>query len=239
MVDSQAQQAAFVLHTRPYRETSMLVDLFTLNEGRVPVVARGARRAGSQLRATLQPFSLLSVRYKGKEELKTLLSAEVVEFNPSLQGKALLCGLYANELLERLLLPLVPLPQMFLFYQYLLNELKAGDDLETALRVFEQKLLSELGEWLSFEQLTESYYRFAPTEGWVACEPSQVGAIPIDILHEINAGNFARPQVKPYAKLLMRSLLGELLGEKPLRSRALFEKRRKPDPLRSKNQDEP
>ena len=229
MVDSQAQQAAFVLHTRPYRETSMLVDLFTLNEGRVPVVARGARRAGSQLRASLQPFSLLSVRYKGKDELKTLLSAEVVEFSPGLQGRSLLCGLYANELLERLLLPLVSLPEMFLFYQYLLNELKSAVDLESALRAFEQKLLSELGAWPSVDCKGAEFFCFEPGEGLIPSSQEVKGAIPANILAQINAGDFADQSVRPYAKFLMRRVLSDLLGEKPLRSRALFEKRRKTD----------
>lgn len=203
----------------------MLVDLLTLNEGRVPVVARGARRAGSQLRSALQPFALLSVRYRGREELKTLLNAEVTEFTPSLQGRSLLCGLYANELLERLLHPLVEMPDLFLYYQVLLNELRSGGDQEMALRLFEQKLLVELGEWLSFENLIHTYYRYDLAAGLVPCSSELAGAIPSPMLKKISQGEFSDQQVRPYAKLLMRALFAQLLGDKPLRSRSLFEKR--------------
>ena len=85
--------AAYVLHSRPYRETSLLVDLFTLEQGKISAVARGARRAGSRMRATLQPFQSLHMGWQGRSELKNLSQAETSEIQPPLQGRALLCGL--------------------------------------------------------------------------------------------------------------------------------------------------
>ncbi len=229
MVDQQQQQAAFVLHTRPYRETSLLVDLFTLDEGRVPVVARGARRPGSQLRSTLQPFSMLSVRYRGKEELKTLLAAETAQVSHMLKGKSLLCGLYANELLERLLYPLVSMPEVFLYYQFLLNELNSCEDIEAGLRTFERQLLKELGHWIDLTGLDQTYYRFSEGQGLVACGSETLGGLSLELLREIENDRYTQPTVRRGSKLLMRTMLNHLLGDKPLRSRTLFEKRLKPD----------
>jgi len=224
----EEQHAAFVLHTRPYRESSLLVDLFVVNHGRLTVVARGGRRPGSSLRQALQPFKQLSIRFKGREELKTLLAAEISEYLPALKGRALLCGLYANELLQRLLHPLEPMPRLFLFYRYLLNELISEQDLEGALRTFEHHLLRELGVWEDLNQLTEPQYQFSQTDAW---QPAlnRVGPVyQLDWLRDIEADRYTDPNVRKAAKHLMRIKLNILLGDKPLRSRALFERRSKP-----------
>jgi len=216
------------LHTRPYRESSLLVDLFVVNHGRLTVVARGGRRPGSSLRQALQPFKQLSIRFKGREELKTLLAAEISEYLPALKGRALLCGLYANELLQRLLHPLEPMPRLFLFYRYLLNELISEQDLEGALRTFEHHLLRELGVWEDLNQLTEPQYQFSQTDAW---QPAlnRVGPVyQLDWLRDIEADRYTDPNVRKAAKHLMRIKLNILLGDKPLRSRALFERRSKP-----------
>jgi len=222
------QHAAFVLHTRPYRETSLLVDLFVAQMGKVSVVARGGRRPGSALRQALQPFNLLAVRLKGREELKTLLGAETTEHLPALQGRSLLCGLYANELLQRLLQPLEPMPRLFLFYRYLLNELISGADLEGALRTFEHQLLKELGCWDDLNALNAPYYGYTNEFGWSATPELVVGGYAQTWLREIEADRYTDPNVRKAAKQLMRTKLNLLLGDKPLRSRALFERRDRP-----------
>lgn len=230
MSDKQGQQAAFVLHARPYRETSSLVDLFTLGEGRVSVVARGARKPGSQMRMSIQPFSLLSVSYRGRQELKTLLSAETTEFGKGLSGRALLCGLYANELIERLVYPSVAMPDLFLFYQYLLNELRSSENFEAALRTFEHQLLKDLGHWTDLSRLPAPYYTYSPDQGLIACEASQPKAMTSQCLAQIEGDQYEDESARKVAKWLMRSMLNNLLGDKPLRSRALFMKREKPNP---------
>lgn len=228
MLQHDEQHAAFVLHARPYRETSLLVDLFVVNHGRLSVVARGGRRPGSSLRQALQPFKQLSVRFKGREELKTLLAAETSEHLPSLTGRALLCGLYANELLQRLLQPLEPMPRLFLFYRYLLNELISAQDLEGALRTFEHQLLRELGVWEDLNQLTEPQYQYTQMQGWQTLLMDNAPVYQLDWLREIEADRYTDPNVRKAAKHLMRIKLNTLLGDKPLRSRALFERRSKP-----------
>lgn len=219
--------AAFVLHSRPYRETSALVDLFTLEYGKVSVVARGVRRPGSKLRHTLQPFTVLAVRFAGQSELKTLHQAELAELLPSLSGKALMCGLYANELLERLLQPLEATPDLFLHYKVLLNDLLQLQDHEVSLRLFEQALLRELGSWSDLSLCQQSYYRYDSVHGLHAVEEVSSAHFTGDQLRSIELGEYTDPLVKKAAKYLMRELLKEQLGDKPLRSRELFQSRSK------------
>ena len=96
-------QPAFVLHSYPYKETSLIVDLFTRDHGRVAVVAKGAKRPLSKLRGVLQTFQPLSVSWSGKSELRTLIDAEWVGGMLPIERNALLCGFYLNELLVKLI----------------------------------------------------------------------------------------------------------------------------------------
>jgi DNA repair protein RecO (recombination protein O) len=221
------QVAAFVLHSRPYRETSALVDLFTLEYGKVSVVARGVRRPGSKLRHTLQPFTVLAVRFAGQSELKTLHQAELAELLPTLTGKALMCGLYANELLERLLHPLEPTPQLFLNYKVLLNDLLQSQEYEVSLRLFEQALLRELGSWSDLSRCHQPYYRYDSVHGINSVEDAASAQFTGDQLRSIEQGEYTDSSIKKAAKYLMRELLKEQLGDKPLRSRELFQSRSK------------
>lgn len=213
--------AGYVLHSRPYRETSLLVDLFTLEQGRISAVARGARRPRARLRTALQPFQSLQLGWQGRHELKTLGQVEAVEVAPPLKGRALLCGLYVNELLQRLLLPGEPCPRLFLYYRYVLNELQGNDDLEGILRTFERQLLSELGFDLDLSRSrTDLNYCYRPGQGLV---PQGDGrGYPGAHLRAIAEDCYDAPDVRRSAKRLMREVLQELLGDKPLNSRLLF-----------------
>ena len=154
------QQAAYVLHSRPYRDTSLIVDFFTLEHGKVSAVVQGARRPNSKMRASVQPFVPVQIAWRGRNDLKTLTQAEPVAAMIFLKGNALLCGLYVNELLERLLQPFDGHPKLYVYYQYVLNELVAGHDIEGALRTFEHRLLDELGVLPKLEQASDEriYY---------------------------------------------------------------------------------
>ncbi|MBV0933540.1 DNA repair protein RecO [Marinobacterium weihaiense] len=217
--------AAYVLHARPYRETSLLVDLLTLEHGLVSVVARGARRPGARLRSTLQPFQLLQVGWQGRSELKNLRSAEATEVGAMLQGRSLLCGLYLNELVQRLLEPLDPHPRLFVLFRYALNELRQGADVEGALRTFERQLLEQLGFALDCSAVQpEHVYDWHAGSGLVASRGAR--GIPGTHLLAIEQDCYDDLAVRRSAKYLMRLRLAELLGERPLRSRELFLKRK-------------
>jgi DNA repair protein RecO (recombination protein O) len=121
-------QPAFVLHAYPYRETSLIVEAFTRDFGRVAVVARGAKRPRSELRGLLQGFQPLFLSWSGQQELKTLLKAEWRGGLPRVGGAALLCGFYLNELLLKLLPREDPHPDVFADYETALGDLAAGRD---------------------------------------------------------------------------------------------------------------
>ena len=144
-------EPAFVLHSYPFRETSLLVEIFSRHHGRVPLVARGARRPKSAVRGLLMNFQPLTLSWFGKHEVRTLHSAEWQGGQPLLQGTALLCGFYLNELLLNLMVRDDPHEQLFDYYQQTLMRLALGADLASTLRCFEKHLLQELGYALLLE----------------------------------------------------------------------------------------
>ena len=152
----QENQPAFVLHSHPFRETSLVLEVFTRQHGRVALVARGARRPRSALRGLLMGFQPLTLSWFGKHELRTLHSAEWQGGQPQLQGRALLCGFYLNELLLNLMVRDDPHEQLFDYYQHTLQRLAHEKDHAAILRCFEKHLLQELGYALLLEHEADS-----------------------------------------------------------------------------------
>src|SRR5438067_857687 len=152
----QDSREAFVLHTYPYRETSLIVEAFTRQFGRVSVLARGARRPRSAMRGVLLSFQPLALSWFGKGELRTMARAEWVGGQPLLRGEALLCGFYLNELLLRLLPREDAHEALFVEYRQALQRLGAnmdsGVDSGPVLRAFEKSLLKELGYAMTLER---------------------------------------------------------------------------------------
>lgn len=224
------QQAAYVLHSRPYRDTSLIVDFFTLEHGKVPAVVKGARRPNSKLRASVQSFVPIQIAWRGRNDLKTLTQAEPVAAMMFLKGDALMCGLYVNELLSRTLQPFDSHPQLYVYYQYVLNELLSGDDIQGALRTFEHRLLGELGYLPDLDnKSSDSIYLLNPGQGFVTlqgapAEKQKAFCFYGWQLEAIASDNYSDTQVKRASKRLMRLLIDHLLGYKPLRSRELFQK---------------
>ena len=136
---------SFVLHTRPYRDTSLLVDLFTYQSGLVTVVARNARGLKSRFQGQLQLFKPLWAAWTGRHELKSLVRLEANKLPYLLSGQALMCGFYVNELLLRLLNRQESLSSLFDAYELVLERLLAGDPGFASLRYFEIHLLEEVG----------------------------------------------------------------------------------------------
>ena len=236
-------QPVWVLHTRPFKESSLLVDLLTWDHGRVSVVANGARgsatKRGKPRRGQLlQPFAELLVSWSGKTELKNLKALEQQRVHP-LMGERLFSGLYANELLQRLMLPWQPVDGVPELYQWLLEHLSSDSSLESALRLFEKQLLDCLGYGLPLgfeagsgqEMNPEACYRYDSENGFWLLPNSPVGAVlncfSGRTLIELGKGQVAEESL-PELKRLMRMAVQPLLGEKPLQSRALFQQYRAP-----------
>lgn len=145
-------QPAFVLHSYPFRETSLVIEVFTQDFGRVALVARGARRPRSALRGVLLAFQPLLLSWAGKSELRTLHKAEWRGGLPQLKGTALLCGFYLNELMLKLLPRDDPHEQLYQTYHRTLHALCNGSAHAVTLRRFEQRMLKELGYALPLER---------------------------------------------------------------------------------------
>ena len=168
IADKQVQEAqpAFVLHAYPYRETSLVVETFTRSFGRVPLVAKGAKRPRSALRGLLRAFQPLLLTWGGKSELRTLHKAEWQGGQMALQGTALICGFYLNELLVRLLHRHDPHEQLFAYYQETLEALSSEKDYIPLLRRFEQRMLRELGYALTLDHDVASGKPTDPNEDY-------------------------------------------------------------------------
>lgn len=239
MASASEFQPAWLLHSRPYLETSALAWLLTLEDGRLNAVVRGVRTKKSRYRALLQPFTPLLVRVEGHQELKKLAGLEATSAPHWLVGEALICGLYANELLSRLLLAGQACPALFRDYSLLLQLLNNPEQREPALRRFELSLLEHLGYPLIFTDTQgnllaqEGLYRWLPEQGFLAIqgvvEPNTSIFSGANLL-AIADDDWRDKLTRQIAKHLTRQLLKPLLGSKPLQSRQLFLQMKKPKP---------
>lgn len=223
-------EPAYALHTRPYRETSSIIDLLTLQHGRLSVVARGSRTPG---RGKTQPrqFGRLLVGCSGRAQLLTLTSCDTLSHR-WLTGDGLYAGLYLNELLLRLLRDDDPHPRLFEGYEETLDQLVTLVDPEPALRRFERLLLKECGYELTLTHAAESgdpiegtaAYRYVPDVGFYRVAESVDDRLVFDgaTLRAVADNDFTSERARRAAKQIMRRALAPHLGDKPLRSRALY-----------------
>ncbi len=221
---------AFVLHQRPYRETSLLLDVFTEQAGRISLVARGVRQQKRRQNNPFQLFQPLWLSWFGRGDLLTLGQVESTDPAFLLRGSASLCGLYINELLMRLLNIQHPEPAVFVLYQQTLARLAAADQIEVSLRLFEWQLLDALGYGLdlqtdAFGDVIQAaiYYRFQPEQGLIPDSgPPANGSIAGRSLQQLQQAQQFDTQALAEIKQLMRTVLNYYLDGKPLKSRALF-----------------
>jgi DNA repair protein RecO (recombination protein O) len=223
-------QAAFVLHTYPYRETSAIVEAFTATSGRVALVARGAKRTRSELRSVLQAFQPLTLSWSGTGELKTLIRAEWRGGLPLVGGSALLCGFYLNELLLKLLPREDPHPKLFEQYEAALSRLASRAEQAPVLRAFELRLLAELGYALPLTHEVDTgrpvdpegryYYAFERGPRTVAAEPGRrYPQVRGATLLALASADYRAQDSAAEAKRLMREVLDYYLEQRTLVSR--------------------
>lgn len=216
-------EPAFILHRRPYSNTSLILELLTLNHGRVAALARSARGLKSRYKGKLQLFSPLLVSWGGRSDLKFLADVELKGMPYLLEGESLLCGFYLNELLMRLLHHDDPYHHLFHHYQNALNQLIDGH-LETVLRCFEKQLLNELGYGLPLQLLeADQFYQYFPDRGFSPCEKStEQNIFSGKSLLALREEKFLDDESLKEIKRLMRLALSRLLGKKPLKTRELL-----------------
>ena len=221
----------YLLHATPYRETSLVVEIFTRDYGRVAAVAKGARRPRSALRPVLLQFQPLSVSYMGRGELRTLTAVEWVGGVDAPRGDALLCAFYLNELLVKLLAREDAHPGLFEAYVLALREMGAGGALDETLRRFEWTLLRETGyapdlacDTAARPIEAQQTYAWRPGAGFarVAEDSGAATIVHGSTLHDIAAGCYAARYSRQEAKYLMRAIVGHHLEGGVLHSRQIL-----------------
>jgi DNA repair protein RecO (recombination protein O) len=225
-------QPAYVLHSRPYRETSVIVETFTRDHGRVGMVARGARRPKSALRGVLLSFQPLLLSWGGRGELRTLTRAEWHGAYRPLKGQALICGFYLNELLLKLTARDDPHERLFGVYQETLAALEAGGEPAPVLRHFEMCLLRELGYAVILDRdvehgepvAREGSYTYVVEVGPVRTAGTARTGVELSgqTLLDMQSGNFTRAATQQQSKVLMRTLINHCLGNQVLHTRQLL-----------------
>lgn len=228
----QDGQSAFVLHTRPYRETSLIVEAYSRDRGRIALMARGARRPKSTLRGLLLPFQPLVLSWSGRGELRTLIRAEWRGPYAPLRGQALICGFYLNELLLKLLARDDPHEELFLVYEDTLASLARDGEQAAMLRRFEMHLLRELGYAVILDReverdeplARERSYVYVVERGPVAATGARAKGVELlgQTLLDMQSGDFTSPATQQQSKLLMRTLINHCLGDQVLHTRQLL-----------------
>ncbi len=223
---------AFILHRRPYRETSQLIDLFCQDVGKVSLVYKGGRSGTRMRKGTPQPFTLLQVAYFGRGSLKTLKSIEAQTQVVPLAGDRLYMAMYINELIYRLVQAETACDGLFECYQETLLALAGEIDPQAALRRFELTLLDTLGYGVNFEEdiysgelIEAGYdYQYQQQAGFFAKQAihNKDSVYRGEELLALACRDFSDPQILKAAKRFCRQALAHFLGDKPLHSRALF-----------------
>lgn len=222
-------QPAFVLHTRPYRENQLLVDLLTEHDGKLAALSYVGHSTKSSRKALLQPFSPINVTLKGQHSLKNLIRVEPAGKSFLLKKNALFSAFYINELLVKLLAENIACSELFQQYKVSLESLAQASNIEICLREFELMLMDELGVSfdfsLVFEHSAEGFY-YLPDEGFIpAYTKLKQPCYNRWHLQAIAARDLSTPEVLITFKALMRQVINHLLNGVPLNSRKLFSKK--------------
>ena len=232
-------QPAYLLHSRPFRDSSLLLDFLTPDFGRLSAISRGGRSAKSRTKSLLQPFTPIHISLSGKSELKTLRNVELRQGILALKGERLFSAMYMNEIIVRLFQSHEADPGFFIAYEDTLRRLVAEESPEPVLRHFELSLLDTLGYGVDFSSEAQNHepvepgnwYYFQEESGFVRVQnPDSLvegGRPGTNIfrgqeLLNIHAGDFRDIETRKAAKSLIRGILNLHLGSTPLRSRTLF-----------------
>ena len=223
------EERGYVLHTYPYSETSLIVEVFTRSSGRVPLVAKGARRSRSGALMQFQPFHL---SWSGRGDLRTLKKAEWQGGVPPLPPARLFCGFYLNELMLKLLARDDAHEHLFDCYEHALEQLACSAPEAGVLRGFEKALLKETGYALVLTHDTESgeavasaaRYAYVPGRGPRGISKGESPEVDLtgQTLLDIERNDFAHPRTAAEAKQLMRMLINHQMNGRPLATRQVF-----------------
>jgi DNA repair protein RecO (recombination protein O) len=224
------QEDSFVLRTTPFSESSLIVDVFTRNYGRINLLAKGARRIKSRFRGTIRSFQLLQASWSGKGNVPTLTgltsNAQYVEIG----GERLYCSFYMNELIMRLLQARDPHPDLFDAYYIALERLAEPSNEFHSLRVFEKILLQEIGYALVLDTEADrktplsrnKFYLYDFNAGPLPANKEDTGAVTGETLFAIAQEKFLSNQVKSESRKLLGRAVANYLDGKALHCRDIY-----------------
>ena len=223
-------QPGWILHRRPFRDSSEIHDVFTRDFGRVGLVSRGSRRARRRL--ALEPFAPLYLSWRGRGDLYTLTGAEARGTPLRPPGTRLMSCFYLNELILRLVSRLDPHPGLFAHYEETLAALSGGEPEAATLRYFERDLLAELGLGLCLEVVpgtgeavvADGRYEYVPEEGPRPVRPGRQGGLVVGgaTLIGLANGRLDDQEALEEARRLTRAALSLYLGDRPIRTREVL-----------------
>lgn len=228
-------QAAYVLHSKPFRDTSIIAEMFSQTQGRLACVVRGIKNQRSEWRGMMQPFQPLWMGWQGKNELKTLSKLEPRGRALNFSGKTLYSALYLNELLIRLLEREDSIPSIFELYEHTLLQLETSQNQEALLRKFEFKLLDLLGFALTLNRVAknnepvepDNFYIYLPEEGLLpAITREKFSCFRGSELLAIASEDFSNKNALQSAKILLRQALQQATAHRPILSSRIFSRRR-------------
>ncbi|MET0065463.1 MAG: DNA repair protein RecO [Candidatus Thiodiazotropha sp.] len=223
---------AFILHRRDYRDSSLLLELFSEQEGRLAAIAKGVKSGRARRALILHPFTPLRVSLRGRGEVLSLNQAEVDGRTIALSGERLYCGLYLNELVQRLLHRGDPAPGLYQAYAEALLQLTRDGSVDRSLREFELQLLTELGYGLLLDRTADTdepvdpqgVYEYHVEQGPVMVRSIHSGpTLRGSTLLNLQNRTALDAEENREAKRLMRRVLAHYLGSRPLKSRELFQ----------------
>lgn len=225
------QQPGYILHHRPFRDSSRILDIVTRDYGKIAVVARGSRSSKSRLAGVLRPFLPLRVSWVAKTDLGTLTGAEAAGAPAGMVGDAMLSAYYVNELLLHFLHRYDPQPEIYALYEEIINVLVDTNNVAASLRSFELRFLKLLGYAVNLEQVSGSHEAIDPGGNYEY--RMEHGAVPVEraegplifagsTLLAIGKQNFEEPDVLRAANRLLREIIAFHLGTKELKSRKVL-----------------
>ena len=224
---------SYVLHSRAYQDTSLIIDVFSRDHGRVSALAKGAKQAKSKFNGLLQPFKLLLLSWSGRGEMFTLTGAEYKHRPLILKGESLLAAFYINELILKLTQRHDPHPELFDAYHLTIQQLEAGNDNEPVLRKFECYLLQEIGYGLILDHDVESgepvqpdkQYCYYPEQGPVMITQTESNSQALTVrgamLQALQHEQLSDEIILREAKHFMRAIIHHRLDGRPIRTREL------------------
>jgi DNA repair protein RecO (recombination protein O) len=220
---------AYILHHRPYRDTSRILEVITRDHGRLTLFARGVRGPKAKLASILQPFQLLLLSWSGRGEAGQLTGAESADHDPSMPASSLMASFYLNELLIKLTTRHDPLPSLFDDYHATVDGLRRGMLLEPSLRIFEKRLLDTLGYGLDLATQAQTgkpvepgeYYHFRPAQGLFPTVAEAQGALSGQSLISLANEELASSRDLEDARRVLRAALAECLEGRELTTRAV------------------